>query len=49
MRESGAKVLAIESDKTIVLDRDAVVRAADELGISIVALHSEEMQLKVPA
>lgn len=49
MRESGAKVLAIESDKTIVLDRDAVVRAADELGISIVALHAEEMQLKVPA
>lgn len=49
MRESGAKVLAIESDKTIVLDRDAVIHAADELGISIVALHAEEMQLKVPA
>lgn len=49
MRESGAKVLALESDMTIVLDRDEVVRAADELGISIVAIHAEEMQLKVPA
>ncbi len=46
MRESGAKVLAIESDMTIVLDRDEVVRAADELGIAIVALDAQEMQLK---
>lgn len=46
MRESGAKVLAIESDMTIVLDREEVVKAADQLGISIVALDAEEMQLK---
>jgi UDP-2,3-diacylglucosamine hydrolase len=49
MRESGAKVLAIESDMTIVLDREEVVRAADSMGISIVALSAQEMQLKASA
>jgi DUF1009 family protein len=47
MRESGAKVLAIESDMTIVLDRDEMVRAADDLGIAIVALDAQEMQIKL--
>lgn len=49
MRESGAKVLAIESDRTILLDRDEVVHLANQVGISIVALSAQEMQLKVPA
>ncbi|MFN0056766.1 MAG: LpxI family protein [Planctomycetales bacterium] len=49
MRESGAKVLAIESDMTIVIDRDEVARAADQLGIAIVALNAQEMQLKATA
>lgn len=49
MRESGAKVLAIESNMTIVLDRDEVVKAADQLGIAIVALDAQEMQMKQSA
>ena len=46
MRESGAKVLALESDMTIVLDREEVVQAADKLGISIVALNAQEMSMQ---
>lgn len=46
MRESGAKVLALESDMTIVLDREEVVQAADKLGISIVALNAQEMTMQ---
>lgn len=49
MREAGAKVLAIESDKTIMLDREPVLRLAEQFGISIVALNSQEMQLRIPA
>jgi DUF1009 family protein len=49
MNESGAKVLAVESDKTIILDQDAVLRLAEQYGISIVALNAEEMRLRVPA
>jgi DUF1009 family protein len=49
MRESGAKVLAIESDRTILLDRDEVVQLANQVGIAIVALSAEEMRLKASA
>jgi DUF1009 family protein len=38
LAQAGGKVLAIEAGKTIVLDRDAVIRRADELGLSLVAL-----------
>lgn len=47
MSQSGAKVLAVEAGKTIVLDQDEVVRLADKFGIAIVALHAEEMQLRL--
>lgn len=49
MRDSGAKVLAIESEKTIVLDQEEVIGLADKLGISIVALDAQEMQLRLTA
>jgi len=49
MHESGAKVLAVESDKTIILDQEAVLRLAEQFGISIVALNAEEMRLRIPA
>ncbi len=49
MHQSGARVLAIESDKTIVLDQDEVVKLADQLGIAIVALSAQEMQLRLSA
>ena len=46
MHEAGGRVLAIESDKTIVLDRDEFVTLADKLGIAIVALNAEELTLR---
>ena len=38
MRESGAKVLALEAGKTVLLDADLMFRGAATLGLSIVAL-----------
>ncbi len=47
MREAGGRALAIESDRTILLDRDEVLELADKLGISIVALTSDELQYRL--
>jgi DUF1009 family protein len=38
LHRAGAKVLAIEADKTILLDRDEVIALADRYGLSIVAM-----------
>jgi UDP-2,3-diacylglucosamine hydrolase len=38
MREVGARVLALEAGRTLMIDRDDVVRAADVAGIAIVAV-----------
>ncbi len=38
MRDVGARVLALEAGRTIMIDRDEVVRAADAAGIAIVAV-----------
>jgi DUF1009 family protein len=38
MREVGARVLALEAGRTLMIDRDEVVRAADSAGIVIVAV-----------
>ncbi|MEX0701374.1 MAG: UDP-2,3-diacylglucosamine diphosphatase LpxI [Planctomycetales bacterium] len=46
MQEAGGRVLAVESDKTILLDREEVVKLADRLGIAIVALNADELQLR---
>jgi DUF1009 family protein len=40
---SGAAVLAIEADKTIVLDRDDVVRAADRHKLIVVAVDDQQV------
>jgi len=37
MRQAGARVLAIEADKTIILDQPQTVALADRYGISIIA------------
>ena len=37
MKKAGARVLAIEADKTIVIDQDETVALADRYGITIVA------------
>lgn len=47
MHESGGRVLAVESDMTILLEEDEVARLADKLGIAIVALNSDELKLRV--
>ena len=38
LHKAGARVLAIEADKTILLDQDEVIALADRYGLSIVAL-----------
>jgi DUF1009 family protein len=40
MRQAGARVLAIEAGKTIILDEVETVRLADRYGMTIVALDS---------
>ncbi|MSQ96677.1 MAG: LpxI family protein [Gemmataceae bacterium] len=40
MKEAGARVLAIEADRTIVIDQTETIALADRLGITIVALGS---------
>ena len=47
MQEAGARVLAIESGMTILLDEREVLTLAERLGIAIVSLKSEEIQLRV--
>ncbi|MEW6357594.1 MAG: UDP-2,3-diacylglucosamine diphosphatase LpxI [Planctomycetota bacterium] len=41
LKEIGARVLAVEADKTLMLEKEEVIRAADRAGISILALKSE--------
>ena len=47
MYEAGGRVLAIESQQTILLDADEAISLADRLGIAIVALNASELQLRV--
>jgi DUF1009 family protein len=49
LREAGAKVLAIEAGKTIVIDQPEVVSLADRLGIALVAMDSAEVGSAAPA
>ena len=46
MAQSGGKVLAVECDKTIVIDQDEVLRLADRFGIAIVAVNAAELSLR---
>jgi DUF1009 family protein len=49
MQESGARVLAIEADKTIFIDRQDVVDFANLYDICIVSIHDEDsVQEKSP-
>jgi len=38
LREVGARVLALEAGRTLMIDREEVVHAADAAGIAIVAV-----------
>lgn len=42
MREVGAKVLAVEAGRTLLLERERLLAAADEAGIIVVAFDPEE-------
>lgn len=49
MHEAGGRVLAIEAGKTILLDESEVVQLADKLGIAIVAVKADELELRAAA
>lgn len=44
MYECGGKVLAVECEKTIVLDQPEVVKLADKFGIAIVSVSAAELE-----
>ncbi len=46
MYECGGKVLAIECEKTIILDQAEVIQQADKFGIAIVAVSAAELALR---
>lgn len=47
MHEAGARVLAVESDMTILLDQTEVTALADKFGITIVSMNADELKLKL--
>ncbi|MFK7779460.1 MAG: UDP-2,3-diacylglucosamine diphosphatase LpxI [Gimesia sp.] len=47
MHEAGGRVLAIESNQTIMIDQQEVADLADKLGIAIVSLNEEELTLQM--
>lgn len=47
MREAGARVLAVEAEQTILLNREEVVALADKIGLAIVSLNAEEASLRL--
>ncbi|MEM1061226.1 MAG: UDP-2,3-diacylglucosamine diphosphatase LpxI, partial [Planctomycetota bacterium] len=49
LKDAGGRVLAIESDRTIVLDREAFVATADRLGVAVVACSAAEIESRVAA
>ena len=42
IKQAGGKVLAIEADKTIILDQAATIELAEKLGVSIFAINGEQ-------
>ena len=46
MHKAGARCLAIESGMTIMIDESETLALADKLGITIVSVNAEELQLK---
>ena len=46
MHESGGRILAIESEKTILLEEEDVIDLANKFGIGILALNAGELRLR---
>lgn len=49
MHEAGGRVLAVEAGMTILLNEQEVIDLADKLGIAIVSLKAEEVELRAAA
>ena len=49
LHRAGARVLAIEADRTIVIDQPDVVSLADRLGLTLIALDPSEVAAEAPA
>ncbi len=49
MHEAGARVLAVEAGRTILLDEPEVVKLANRFGITIVSLNADELHLSAAA
>ena len=43
MAEAGARVLAIEAHRTLVLDREELIRRADQANLTVIALTAEDL------
>lgn len=48
MHDAGARVLAVEADKTIIIDQEAIQRTANHYGITIVATKLADLRLHSP-
>jgi UDP-2,3-diacylglucosamine hydrolase len=44
MHQAGAKVLAIEANKTILVDQEETIQLANQCGLSIIAVNPDEYQ-----
>jgi hypothetical protein len=49
MHEAGGRVLAVEAGQTIIIDEPEAVELADKLGIAIVSLNADELELHAVA
>ena len=49
MHEAGGRCLAVESGMTIMIDQDDVIALAEKLGVAIVSLNADELQLSEAA
>jgi len=49
MHEAGGRILAIEAGQTIILEPEEVTRLADSFGIAIVAVNTEELEMRAAA
>ena len=49
MRRANATALAIDAGRTLLFDRDALIRAADEAGIAIQAFALDSVEAKTKA
>lgn len=49
MHEAGGRVLAVEAGQTIIIDEPEVIELADKLGIAVLSLNADEVEMPVAA